>query len=81
MEAADHEVHDATLADFDFRRQNVVIGRARQLRGWRESVQAGTKRNGNAKPVIILQISLVCSRDGGSRAEASGYHKAQTNPS
>ena len=29
MEAADHEVHDAALVDFDFRRQNVVIGRAR----------------------------------------------------
>jgi hypothetical protein len=29
-------VHDATLVDFDFSRQNVVIGRARQLRGWRE---------------------------------------------
>ena len=29
MEAADHEVHDAALVDFDFRRQNVVIERAR----------------------------------------------------
>jgi hypothetical protein len=58
MEAAHQKVHDTVLPDFDFRRQNVVIGSANR-------VQSRTERYGDAQPIVVVCTSVLCTHSRG----------------
>src|SRR5215471_10338800 len=78
METAHQDVHDAALSDFDFGRQNTVIGGGGLNCG--ERIQSGTECDNDTQPVNFFNTVILCTLTTATQAEARAYEKAPANP-
>jgi hypothetical protein len=72
------KISGPTLPDFDFWRQNLVIGSRRLDCGKR--VQSSTEGDSDTQPVIFLRTFIFGEQATASQAEAGAHGKAQADP-